>query len=155
MYPPPSPSVMPISARASRSPPPQPEPEPAPPPHHAASPAASATASITARRARARAPLARTAKNSRRPPGRGVMTAPARGCLIVADRSGLCQPLVLEPALRVERRHATRARRGHRLAVHRVRDVARREHARQVGARRARRHGEVALLVHVELPLED
>src|SRR5262245_1029999 len=56
--------------------------------------------------------------------------------------------LVSQEVLGVDRGHATAPRRGHRLAIERIGDVAGREHARDHGASRARLDLQIAALVH-------
>src|SRR5690242_15654336 len=73
-------------------------------------------------------------------------------------RFGFCGVRVLlglEPALGVDGGHAAGAGRGHGLAVRRVRDVARREHAGHARARAAGFYGQVAARVHRQLPGEE
>ena len=57
---------------------------------------------------------------------------------------------MLEPSLGVDRRHAPRSRRGHRLAVGVVLHVATGEHTLDVGVRRAGHGDQVAVLVGVQ-----
>src|SRR5512133_2196045 len=64
-------------------------------------------------------------------------------------------PVLAEPPLGVDRGLAAHPRRGDRLPVGRVGDVARGEDAGDRRVRRRRLHLEVAHLVHRQLPLED
>src|SRR5512144_858759 len=63
--------------------------------------------------------------------------------------------VLAEPALRVDRGLAARARGADRLPVARVGDVAGREHARHARRGRGRLHVDVADVVHLHLPAED
>src|SRR5208283_5713082 len=63
--------------------------------------------------------------------------------------------LRIEPALRVDRRHASRARGRDRLPIDAVGNVAGGKHAIDAGVGRSRFHLQVADLVHLELALEE
>src|SRR5512133_812342 len=63
--------------------------------------------------------------------------------------------VLAEPALRVDRGLAPRARGADRLAIARIRHVARREHARDARRGRRRLHVDVADVVHLHLATED
>src|SRR4051812_43395167 len=89
-------------------------------------------------------------------PGAGArQRRPGNERVDVGHLAAAASAVMAEDLLGFERGHAARARRGDRLAVLLVLDIAGREHPRDRGLRRTRRGQDVALVVGGELAAEE